>query len=497
MSHHLDDEKGAFADEPSASSKDLTTVVEQDVQIEYDFTEEESRRLVRKFDWHILPLLWWGYLFNSLDRSNVSNAKSDGMTTDLSFPSEGYSLMLTCTFIPFCSLVIPGVMLTRKIGPRWTVPGYMIGWGSMAMVSAGCKNFGSVLAVRLLLGAFEAGFAASLIFYLTTFYTRGELGKRIAIFLSSTALSGAFSGLIAYGVFQMASPLHGWQILFLIEGAFTVGVAVVMAVMLPWSIESAGFLSEREKEVGRLRILRDGSSETGTRFNARAFFGPLKDARFWAFACIALSYGTAAAMGSNFLTQIVSRFHYSTVKTNLYTVAPYITGTLVLLITSYSSDHYRERTFHLASALVLVMVGCVILVAVPVSSVGVGYFAVFLITAGAFTPSVLFHTWHQNNDATEDGRAFRIATFTFLANAGGIVSANIFLDKWSPAYIIPLAITCALEALGVMLIVSLGMWMRWDNRRRNRAQGVEWGSGDVPTEVLKDGPKNPSYRHFI
>lgn len=27
------------------------------------------------------------------------------------------------------------------------------------------------------LGAFEAGFAASLIFYLTTFYTRGELGK--------------------------------------------------------------------------------------------------------------------------------------------------------------------------------------------------------------------------------------------------------------------------------------------------------------------------------
>lgn len=28
-----------------------------------------------------------------------------------------------------------------------------------------------------MLGAFEAGFAASLIFYLTTFYTRSELGK--------------------------------------------------------------------------------------------------------------------------------------------------------------------------------------------------------------------------------------------------------------------------------------------------------------------------------
>ncbi|WVQ75734.1 hypothetical protein IAR50_005365 [Cryptococcus sp. DSM 104548] len=493
MSHLDDDSKEAFGDE----GKNITTVVEQDVEVEYDFTEEESRKLARKFDWHILPYLWWGYIFNSLDRSNVSNAKSDGMTTDLNFPDEGYSLMLTVTFIPFCMLVIPGVMLTRKIGPRWTVPGYMIGWGSMAMISAACTNFGSILAVRLLLGGFEAGFAASLIYYLTTFYTRGELGKRVAVFYSCSALSGAFSGLIAYGVFQMDSAIYGWQILFLIEGAFTVGFAVLLAVMLPWSIDSARFLSEREKEVGKMRILRDGSSETGTKFNFRAFFKPLTDWKFWIFACIALAYGTATSMASNFLTQIVSRFNYSTVKTNLFTVAPYVTGTLVLLITSYSSDRYRERAFHLASALVWVIVGCVILVAIPVTSVGVGYFAVFLITAGAFTPSVLFHTWHQNNDPTEDGRAFRVATFTFLANAGGIVSANIFLDKWSPAYRIPLAITCGMEGLGLVLIIGLGLWMRWDNRRRNKEQGVNWGSGDVPTEVLKEGPKNPSFRHFV
>lgn len=48
--------------------------------------------------------------------------------------------------------------------------------------------------MNTVLGAFEAGFAASLIFYLTTFYTRGELGARIAIFYSCQALSGAFSG---------------------------------------------------------------------------------------------------------------------------------------------------------------------------------------------------------------------------------------------------------------------------------------------------------------
>lgn len=39
--------------------------------------------------------------------------------------------------------------------------------------------------------------------------------QRIAAFYSCNALSGAFSGLIGYGVFQLETSLKGWQILFL------------------------------------------------------------------------------------------------------------------------------------------------------------------------------------------------------------------------------------------------------------------------------------------
>lgn len=167
-----------------------------------------------------------------------------------------------------------------------------------------------------------------------------------------------------------------------------------------------------------------------------------------------------------------------------------------MIITAFSSDYFRERGFHLASAVVLVIIGCIILVAVPVSNTAVGYFATFLITAGAFTPSVLFHSWHQSNDPSEDGRAFRVGAFTFLANAGGIVSANIFQERWAPQYIIPLGITCALEGLALVCILGLRTYMWADNRRRNKEQGVNWQSKDVPTEALRDGPKNPLFRHF-
>lgn len=54
---------------------------------------------------------------------------------------------------------------------------------------------------------------------LTLFYTRGELGLRIALFFGSAVVAAAFSGLLAYGVFQIEhTALKGWQYLFLIGG---------------------------------------------------------------------------------------------------------------------------------------------------------------------------------------------------------------------------------------------------------------------------------------
>lgn len=38
--------------------------------------------------------------------------------------------------------------------------------------------------------------------------------------------------------------------------------------------------------------------------------------------------------------------------------------------------------------------------------------------------------------------------------------------------------------------------MYLDNKKRNKAQGVNWQSKDVPTEALADGLKNPVFRHF-
>lgn len=262
-----------------------------------------------------------------------------------------------------------------------------------------------------------------------------------------------------------------------------------------------------------MRTLRDGSASVGTRFQLRTFFKPLSDVRYWAFVVIAISYGTAGSAAGTFLTQIIGRFGFSVIKTNLFTVAPYAAATVWLFIMAWSSDRLRERGLHLASALVLIIIGATLLAALPVDVVGPAYFATFLITMGGFTPSVLFHSWHQCNDPSEDGRAFRVGSLSklcddfvtccadiytaLLANTGGFVSANIFRDQWAPHYVIPLIIIACIEGVGLIFILSLSSWMRWDNARRNKEQGVNWRSKDVPTEALSEGRANPLFRHFI
>ena len=68
----------------------------------------------------------------------------------------------------------------------------------------------------------ESAFFPLVIYYLTTFYRRGELARRLALFYAASNIANAFSGLLAFGVFHINSKLDSWRYLFIIEGAFTI-----------------------------------------------------------------------------------------------------------------------------------------------------------------------------------------------------------------------------------------------------------------------------------
>lgn len=94
---------------------------------------EVERRLVRKLDLYILPGVFITYLFSFLDRTNIGNAKTAGMTTDLHLVGNQINStwhMMLLRFFVLLTLIVavsifyvtyiifefPGAILMKRIG---------------------------------------------------------------------------------------------------------------------------------------------------------------------------------------------------------------------------------------------------------------------------------------------------------------------------------------------------------------------------------------------
>lgn len=240
------------------------------------------------------------YLTHTLDRANLGNAKTDTLEADLGLVGNQFSLLLILFYIPYALMNVPFTLLSKRFNPSIVIPSIMVMWGIMAMAAAGTKNFGGILSVRIVMGAVEAAFFPCAIFYCSCFYTRRELSFRTSVFGQMGFIAGAISGLIAWSVFQWDKKLRGWQYLFLIEGAMTVGMGLVLFLVLPRSVEKSRWFSEEEKALARKR-LREDSLDEDKKFRWDDALKETKDWTTWAFTLMPLLYGVGVASSSNFL----------------------------------------------------------------------------------------------------------------------------------------------------------------------------------------------------
>ncbi|RPA98165.1 MFS general substrate transporter [Choiromyces venosus 120613-1] len=490
-SPELDDRSPSVSEEEGGVGGGVGTVVERGEELTARIIDSKAEKaLCRRFDFRLLPVLAVMYLFNALDKGNLGNAKTNGFEKDLGFTGNQYNILLSVFYVPYVLCAAPVGMLGKKYGPSGVLPILMFMFGSMTLLGAACKNFGGMMTVRVILGAAESAFFPLVIYYLTTFYRRGELARRLAIFYAAS--------LLAFGVFHIKSHLPAWRYLFIIEGSCTALFSFFAYWHLPLSAAKARFLSPEEKELAFYRIQVDSSSVVDEKFDLKESIKVFKMPVAWAWLAIEMCLGVPLQSVSLFLPQIVGRLGYSVVKTNLYTVAPNITGAVMLLILAFTSDFTRLRSPFIALGFSFPLIGFIIYASIDVlHDKQIAYFATFMMCWGTSAPSVLLSTWYNNNIAHEGKRVVLTSVGVPVANMMGVVSSNIFRAQDAPNYIPALITTACFGAVGMLLAGSLGIYMVFDNRKRNRVQGVDIDARDVATKVLKDGSASPNFRWFL
>jgi len=167
-------------DQKQSLSRDVKSVEEYKTESDIRSTVEgvsvyidrqAERKLVWKFDSRILPVLAVMYLFNSLDKSNLGNAKTDGLERTLNLTGNQYNIILSVFFVPYV-LTAPFLgIIGKKFGPSRVLPIMMLCFGIVTIMVVVVKNFGGLMTIRWFLGMAESAFFPLVIYYQTTYLT--------------------------------------------------------------------------------------------------------------------------------------------------------------------------------------------------------------------------------------------------------------------------------------------------------------------------------------
>ncbi|KAK1848618.1 major facilitator superfamily transporter [Colletotrichum chrysophilum] len=417
-----------------------------------------ERRVVRKLDMTLLPVVWVLYMFNYLDRNNIAQARLDNFEEDLGLHGTQFNVAVSILNVGYMLAQLPSNMILTRVRPSLYLPSCVIVWSAISAATAGVRNYSGLIAVRFFLGIVEAPFFPGAFFMLSAWYTSKELALRTAVLYSGLVLATAFSGLIAAGIFSGLSDkagLHGWQWLFIIEGAGSALAAICAFALLPDFPDSQTgsgkwLFSADELELAQQRIALDRVSvPEADRSIWHGLLLAVKDIRTWIFVIILCANHTAYGF-NNFFPTIVSSMHLGTRTTTLVlTAPPYLFGAAVSFIVARSSDHLNERGYHISVPMVVAIVGFIISTATL--NVPARYFASFLYCSGAFAANAAVYSWAASSlNQTPEKRACATAIINLLSQLGNIWSPYFFPSSDGPRYIMAMLLMMAFSALSVV-----------------------------------------------
>ncbi len=141
-----------------------------------------ERSTMRRVTWRIIPFLMVCYFIAFVDRVNAGFAALQ-MNKDIGLSAAAFGLGGGLFYITYVLFEVPSNVAMAKVGARLWIARILITWGLVSACMAFVVGPMSFYAVRMLLGAAEAGFFPGVILYLTYWFPREYRGRIVAIFM--------------------------------------------------------------------------------------------------------------------------------------------------------------------------------------------------------------------------------------------------------------------------------------------------------------------------
>ncbi|KAL8399501.1 hypothetical protein RB594_000038 [Gaeumannomyces avenae] len=492
--------------------QNLGVLSEEDALFLANFPPEAKKRVIRKIDLRLIPMLMILYLMTYLDKTNIGNAKIEGLLESLHMTGDQFNIALSVFFPPYILAEVPSNILIQKFKRPSTYMGIIIvAWGIIMTLTGIVQNFAGLVVVRFLLGLFEAGFFPGAILMISQWYLPDETQSRIALLYSSAATGGAVSGLLAFGIAKMkgVAGLEGWRWIFIIEGLLTVlvGVACFPLLIDKPSLSSAWLTPDEIRYLELRQIARnptaikdDGEAEKHSHFDKKALIAALTDWKMYLLTLGSWSNAVPNYAMKFTMPTIVRSMGFTSAQAQLMTMPPYIVGAISAFVVSALADRRGWRMPFIVGPQAAVITAFIILFTMAAdikNNVALCYFAVTLANAGMYPIFPGVNAWNVANQAGPAKRAVSIGLLVCTGNIGGVVGSYIYKDDEAPRYVTGFGTSLAFVASGIVAVVLLE-FLLWRSNKRNAALTEDEVRSKYTEEELElMGDRSPLFKYAL
>ncbi|KAK2777485.1 allantoate permease [Colletotrichum kahawae] len=445
---------------------DIAAQILADYGEEFDrsWTPEEEKRLIRKVDWMIVPILFVCATLSGLDKTAISAAAIYGIRQDLNLTGEQYSWVGSAPFFGGLLFMGPSAYFIQRLSAVVYFSFAVLCWGVLACSMAACHSIGALFACRFLLGGFEALLIPAVTLITSMWYRPEEQPRRNSIILNVVA--PIINGFVAWVIGYYNGSYAKWKIVFLLVGCVTIAWSAVIFFFLPSNPLEAKRLSPRERYI---IIQRKASDNTGIEnkvfkpAQVKEAFADVKTGLIW-FAIVALQVPNGGL--TTFNTLIISGLGFSPLQTSLLAMPPGAMSTISGIVLSYIASTTRKyRTPIVAGSILLPLFGALLCYNLPRDNLAGQLIGLYILYT-YWAPYVTLVSVYQANIAGHTKKVTLYAWFYVAWATGNIVGPQTFRQEQAPAYTGGTIAMIVCYVVAMICVLAYGALCAMSNRRR-------------------------------
>lgn len=440
----------------------------------------DTRTLVRKIDWRIIPLAFMCYAVQFIDKININYAAVMGMNEDLKLVGNDFTNAATSSYIStLIAEVATGYILQKVLPGKWLGVNVIL-WGLVTASTAAVKNYHGLLACRILLGVFEAAMAPCLMLITGMWYTKPEAIRRFLMWFCGVGLGQILGGLISWG-FQQVTGEHiaGWRVMFVTLGVLTIMVGILTIILMPDNPMSAKWLSDTEKTAAIQRVAENQTGIQNRHFKWHHLRELVLDVQIWLLVILITLISVCSGIITTYSATVIRNFGYSSRDSALLNMPSGLVSIASAAITGYFAGRQSNRWLWISLLCVPAVLGGALMSFLPATNKKGHLAGIYLINT--ITPTlVLVYSWVTANVAGQTKRVFATSLISAAFCIGSIIGPQTFQEKDAPQYIPAKIAVLATQSAAILVAVTARLYYGWQNSRKETASAqmtvkdIEW-----------------------